>query len=76
MVLLDDLYVLLCSSSLRKETLVLDLLGWISFTTLLITVSLSDKIHRHSVFINFLCTWVMYSSFKTFACVFFLEYEV
>lgn len=61
------------SAPLRLQMFILDLLGWIALTALLVTLHFSDRVQRHSVFINFVCTWVMYTSFKVFACVVFLN---
>lgn len=57
-------------TTLSTPIFILDLFALILLIALLITIHLSDNVHRHSVFINFICTWVLYSSIKTFACVF------
>jgi hypothetical protein len=54
---LDVLQVLQGNPLLRLVVFILNLLGWTSLTALLITVNFSEKIRRHTVFINFLCTW-------------------
>lgn len=44
----------------------LRLLGFVSLPVLLITVVLNEKVHRHLIFVNFLCTYVLYTSLMTF----------
>ena len=73
MAVMDDFLWSVDSASLRLQMFILDLLGWIALTALLITTHFSERVQRHAVFINFLCTWVMYSSYKVFACVLFLN---
>jgi hypothetical protein len=45
---------------------ILQTLGFVFLSALLLTVNLSGRVHRHPVFINFLCTWVLYSAFMSF----------
>jgi len=47
-------------------------LGFILLFALLLTIFLSKKVKRHPVFINFLCTWVVYSGLQSFIDVGFL----
>jgi hypothetical protein len=67
--LMDSLQLLDGNTSLTIQIFILDLLGWMALSTLLITIHFSERVHRHPVFMNFLCTWVMFSSFRVFACV-------
>ncbi|KAF8516229.1 hypothetical protein JB92DRAFT_2910974 [Gautieria morchelliformis] len=45
---------------------VLRLLGFVSLSALLVTVVLSENIHRHTVFFNFVWTYLLYTSFMVF----------
>jgi hypothetical protein len=55
--------------ALQIECLVLALLGLMSLSAFLLTVVLSDKVTRHPVFMNFICTWVIWSVFMIFRYV-------
>jgi hypothetical protein len=54
---------------LQIVCLVLALLGLISLSAFLLTVVLSDKVMRHPVFVNLICTWVIWSVFMVFRYV-------
>lgn len=54
----------------------LRLLGSVSLSALLITVILSQKLHRHPVFLNFVCTSILYSSLLTYLCAVILVNEL
>ncbi|KAF8510251.1 hypothetical protein JB92DRAFT_448952 [Gautieria morchelliformis] len=53
----------------RAVMFMLHLLGFVSLSALLFTVVLSENMHRHTVFFNFVCTYILYTSVTIFACV-------
>jgi hypothetical protein len=48
---------------------VLRLLGFVSLAVLLVTVVLSQNIHRDTAFFNLVWTYLLYTSFMVFRCV-------
>jgi hypothetical protein len=48
---------------------VLRLLGFVSLAGLLVTVVLSENIHRHAAFFNLVWTYLLYTSLMIFRCV-------
>ncbi|KAF8510252.1 hypothetical protein JB92DRAFT_448608 [Gautieria morchelliformis] len=50
-------------------TFVLQLLGFVSLSALLFTVVLSENMHRHIVFFNFVWTYILYTSVMIFSDV-------
>ena len=53
------------SLSVQILSLVLAVLGLFSLSTLLLTAALAE-VHRHPVFLNFLCIWMIWSVFNAF----------
>jgi hypothetical protein len=50
-------------------TFVLQLMGFVSLSGLLVTVVLSENIHRHTIFFNFVWTYLLYTSVMIFTYV-------
>jgi hypothetical protein len=68
----DDLVI---TSTMKLQAieavmLVLRFLGLVSLSALLLTVVLSENIHRHTVFFNFVWTYLLYTSVMIFTYVF------
>ncbi|KAF8510256.1 hypothetical protein JB92DRAFT_2941265 [Gautieria morchelliformis] len=47
----------------------LHLLGFVSLSALLFTVVISENMHRHAFFFNFVWTYLLYTSVWIFVCV-------
>ncbi|KAF8510377.1 hypothetical protein JB92DRAFT_2940383 [Gautieria morchelliformis] len=49
----------------------LRLFGFVSLSALVITVILADQVHRHALFVNFMCTYLLYTTVMVFNDVVF-----
>ncbi|KAF8505189.1 hypothetical protein JB92DRAFT_2966057 [Gautieria morchelliformis] len=52
--------------SLEIFLIAVQLLGFISLSTLIITVILAEQVHRHPLFVNFVCTCLLYTTAMLF----------
>ncbi|KAF8505191.1 hypothetical protein JB92DRAFT_2966067 [Gautieria morchelliformis] len=53
-------------SVLGTFILAVHLLGFISLSALIITVILAEQVHRHPLFVNFMCTYLLYTTAMLF----------
>ncbi|KAF8492311.1 hypothetical protein JB92DRAFT_1238096 [Gautieria morchelliformis] len=52
--------------ALEATLFALRLLGFVSMSALIITVILADQVHRHPLFVNVMCTYLLYSTVMVF----------
>ena len=45
------------------------LVGFVTLSAILLTITLAESVHRHPVYINFIWTYLLYSSLIVFMCV-------
>ena len=56
-------------SALEIVLFALRLLDFVALSALLVTVIVSEKIHRHPIYMNFMCSYLLCISLLIFMCV-------